>query len=87
MITKDLAAGREALIEELRRKVVPDVETMREHLVLDAADRFERIANRLIARVAMVLAAFGLGGFVAGLFLIRFVRRGGEWPGSTKVTS
>jgi hypothetical protein len=74
VITKDLAAGREALIEELRRKVVPDVETMREHLVADA-DRFERIANRAIALGAMVLAAFGLGGFAAGFFLIRFVRR------------
>jgi hypothetical protein len=75
VITKDLAAGREALIEELRRKLVPDVETMRAHLVTDAGDRFERIANRTIALGAMVMAAFALGGVVAGALLIRFVRR------------
>lgn len=75
LITKDLGAGREALIEELRKKLVPDVEAMRENLVKDAADRFELIVNRAIALGAMVLAAFGLGGFAAGFVLIHFVRR------------
>lgn len=75
VITKDLTAGRQALIEELRSKIVPDVEMMREHLVKDAADRFERIANRAMALGAMALAVLGLGGFVLAFVLIRFVRR------------
>ncbi|HXJ79170.1 MAG TPA: hypothetical protein VMS64_10855 [Candidatus Methylomirabilis sp.] len=79
LITKDLAVGRQALIDDLRIKVVADVETMRGHLVADAADRLQRIADRSIALAAVVLAAFGLGMFVAGFVLIRFV---GRPPGS-----
>ncbi|MFI5183711.1 MAG: hypothetical protein ACHQNV_04875 [Vicinamibacteria bacterium] len=74
-MTRDLAAGREALIDEVRRLVVADAEKMREHMVADAADRFEGIVNRAIARCAMVMAALGLGGFVAAFVLIRFARR------------